>query len=392
MRIRRFRPEGALIALGMWLAAPATAQDDAAARLQAVEGAHVPVTGAAKGGAPETLIQTMRRLHVPGMSIAVIRDFRLDWVKGYGVADAGSGAAVNADTRFQAASISKPVTAMAAVRLAQEKRIDLDQDVNRMLRGWKLPRPAGASWPPVTPRSLFSHTAGAADGFGFPGYAPGAALPTFEQEIEGRAPSTLGPVRFDQPPYTSSRYSGGGILIMQKALGDATGEPFDTLMQRLVLHPLGMAHSSFVGPQGAAPGYARAHDATGKRMDAPWHVYPEKAAAGLWTTAGDLARFVIELARGGAGEKGAVLRPGFAGEMLAPVGVGDFAIGPRIVRKGDDWYFYHGGSNWGFEARIVGHLRKGYGLVIMTNAQGSGADLIEEVQARIFDAYHWNGG
>jgi len=127
-------------------------------------------------------------------------------------------------------------------------------------------------------------------------------------------------------------------------------------------------------------------------MDAPWHIYPEKAAAGLWTTAGDLARFVIELARGGAGREGAVLHPDFARQMLAPVGVGDFAVGPRIVHKGDQWYFYHGGSNWGFEARIIGHLRKGYGLVIMTNAQGSGAALIEEMQARIFEAYHWDGG
>ena len=179
---------------------------------------------------------------------------------------------------------------------------------------------------------------------------------------------------------------------MQQALSDVTGEPFERLMQRLVLRPLGMAHSSFEPPTGAAPGYARAHDESGKRMDAPWHIYPEKAAAGLWTTAGDLARFVIELARGGAGEEGTVLHPDFARQMLAPVGVGEFAVGPRIVRKGDEWYFYHGGSNWGFEARIIGHLRKGYGLVIMTNAQGSGAALIEEMQARIFEAYHWGGG
>lgn len=112
MRIRRFRSERALIALALALAAPVAAQDDLAARIQAVESAHVPVTGDAKAGPPEALAQTMRRLHVPGMSIAVIRDFKLDWVKGYGVADAASGVAVSADTRFQAASISKPVTAM----------------------------------------------------------------------------------------------------------------------------------------------------------------------------------------------------------------------------------------------------------------------------------------
>lgn len=378
------------MALGLSLSSPAAAQDTPASRIEAVEGAHAPVTGEAKGGKPETLVEAMQRLHVPGLSIAVVRDFQIEWAKGYGTADVATGAAVDENTRFQAASISKPVTAMAAVQLAQEKRLDLDQDVNSQLRGWKLVRPQGADWPPVTPRSLFSHTSGAADGFGFPGYAPDAALPSFEQEIEGRAPSNLGPVLFDQPPYKASRYSGGGLLIMQKLLSDVAGQPFETLMQRLVLRPLGMVHSSFDGPERDESGYARAHDATGKRMGAPWHLYPEKAAAGLWTTPGDLARFAIELERGGTNQKGKVLHPDFARQMLAPVGVGDFAVGLRIIRKGEEWYFFHGGSNWGFESAIVGHLRKGYGVVVMTNAQGSGADLIQEVQARVFAAYHWD--
>ncbi|MEP7006593.1 MAG: serine hydrolase domain-containing protein [Sphingomonas bacterium] len=250
--------------------------------------------------------------------------------------------------------------------------------------------PRGTDWPPVTPRNLFSHTSGAADGFGFPGYAPGAPLPSFEQEIEGRAPSILGPVLFDRPPYKTSRYSGGGLLIMQKLLSDVAGQPFENLMQRLVLQPLGMTNSSFTGPESEEPGYARAHDSAGKRMGAPWHIYPEKAAAGLWTTPSDLARFAIELERGGTNQKGKVLHPDFARQMLAPVGAGDFAVGLRIIRKGDEWYFFHGGSNWGFESAIVGHLRKGYGVVVMTNAQGSGADLIQEVQARVFAAYHWD--
>lgn len=177
---------------------------------------------------------------------------------------------------------------------------------------------------------------------------------------------------------------------MQKLLSDVAGQPFENLMQRLVLQPLGMTNSSFTGPESEEPGYARAHDSAGKRMGAPWHIYPEKAAAGLWTTPSDLARFAIELERGGTNQKGKVLHPDFARQMLAPVGAGDFAVGLRIIRKGDEWYFFHGGSNWGFESAIVGHLRKGYGVVVMTNAQGSGADLIQEVQARVFAAYHWD--
>jgi CubicO group peptidase (beta-lactamase class C family) len=389
MTILRFQRNGVLLLLGVWCCSTAVAQSTTLSSIEAIEAARVPVTGDAKGGPPETLLQAMQRLHVPGVSIAVIRDFHIEWAKGYGVADDATGAVVDTNTRFQAASISKPVTAMAALRLAQEGRIDLDQDVNTLLHGWKLNQPQGTSWPPVTPRSLFSHTSGAADGFGFPGYAPDATLPTIEQELDGHAPSVLGPVIFNEPPYMASRYSGGGILVMQKALTDLTGQSFESLMQQLVLRRLGMLHSSFNPPEGDAAGYARAHDATGKRMDAPWHIYPEKAAAGLWTTPSDLARFIIEIERGGANRPGKVLRPAFAHQMLAPVGMGDFAVGPRIVRKGDDWYFYHGGSNWGFEAAIIGHLRKGNGLVVMTNAQGSGADMIQEIEARVFAAYHW---
>lgn len=281
MRILRLPRSGALLLLSLWLSTPVPAQSTTSSLIEAVEAARVPVTGTAKGGPPETLLQTMQRLHVPGMSITVVHDFHIEWAKGYGVGDVATGIPVNTETRFQAASISKPVTAMAALRLARQGSIDLDQDVNVLLRGWKLSRPQGASWPPVTPRSLFRHTSGAADGFGFPGYAPDAPLPTIEQELDGRPPSVLGPVTFDQPPYTASRYSGGGILVMQKALTDMTGKPFESLMQQLVLRPLGMAHSSFDPPKGDSAEYARAYDATGRRMDAPRHFYPEKAAAGL---------------------------------------------------------------------------------------------------------------
>lgn len=393
MKILRLPHNGLLLLLCLCFSAPGPAQDTASTEIaiEAVEAPRPPTTGAAKGGPPETLLQAMQRLHVPGMSIAVIRDFHIEWAKAYGIADVATGVPVDTNTRFQAASISKLVTAMAALRLAQQGRIDLDQDVNNLLHGWKLDRPQGAAWPAVTPRSLFSHTSGAADGFGFPGYAPGAALPSIEQELDGRPPSVLGLVTFDQPPYTTSRYSGGGILIMQKALTDTMGQSFETLMHQLVLQPLGMMHSSFNPPARDGTGYARAHDTTGKPMDAPWHIYPEQAAAGLWTTPSDLARFIIEIQRDAANHPGKVLRPAFARQMLAPVGVGDFAVGPRIVRKGEEWYFYHGGSNWGFEAVIIGHLRKGYGLVVMTNAQGSGSDLIQEVEDRVFAVYHWGG-
>jgi CubicO group peptidase (beta-lactamase class C family) len=175
------------------------------------------------------------RLHVPGFSIAVVKDFKIHWVKAYGVADADTNRPLNTDTRLQSASIAKPVTVLAALRLAQDHRLDLDADINTLAKTWQAPRSG------ITPRSLFSHTSGADDGFGFPGYEPGAPLPTVLQILNGQAPSNVGKVTFARAPYESFKYSGGGVLIMQLAMTELTGQPFAQFMHATVLQPLRMS-------------------------------------------------------------------------------------------------------------------------------------------------------
>jgi len=370
--------------------AASVSDDTVGQRIAKIEGAR---NRTAQGLDALPLEQVMHRLHVPGMSIAVINNFGIEWARAYGVADVKSERLVKVDTRFQAASISKAVTAMAALRMVQQGEMSLDSDVNTLLKSWKVPKSEFTREQPVTPRSLFSHTSGAADGFGFPGYPPNAKLPSVVQILEGRPPANTGPVLFARPPYRAYQYSGGGIMIMQLLMTDQLGEPFDAIMQRLVVSPLGMSNSSFEQPPSEKDidKLAYAHDEDGKRMEAPWHIFPEQAAAGLWTTASDLARFVIEIQRAVRGPAGEVLTQATAREMVAPVGVGPNSVGLRLMNKGDGWYFYHGGNNTGFDALVVGHLRKGYGVVIMTNAQGSGYKLIEEVQARVAATYHWDG-
>ena len=351
--------------------------------------------GRAGGGelAALPLDELMQRLGVPGISIAVIRDWQIHWSKSYGVRDSVSRAPVTADTRFQAASISKPITAMAVLRLAQEGKIRLDEDVNAYLRHWTVKACQDCKGKPVTPRSLLAHVAGADDGFGFPGYPPSARLPTTVDILEGRSPSVTKAVSFTRPPYEGYKYSGGSYVVLQQMLTDLTGRPFADLMHDLVLRPLGMENSRFEQPPSSntAALAATAHSGDGKRMDQPWHIYPELSAAGLWTTAADLAAAVIEVQRAVKDGGGKVLRPQMAREMLSPVGVGPFGAGVRLVMIGDGWYFYHGGSNWGFEAHIRGHLHKGYGVAIMTNAQESGATLINEMGSRLAEAYGWDG-
>lgn len=382
-----FSPCAGLLALAV-STVPAGAQDDAAAMIARIEAPQVPNR---QGFDPLTLSQLMERFRVPGVSIAVIKDFKIHWAKGYGLADVEANRPVDPNTAFQAASISKPVTAMAAVRLAQEGKFTLDEDVNRLLKSWKVPESELTRAQPVSLRSLLSHTSGSDDGFGFPGYDPASARPTVVQIIKGEAPSNVGAVRFARPPYAGQKYSGGGTEIVQQVLMDVTGKPFAELMREKVLEPIGMAWSSFEQPPtGAlAERTARAHNGGGRPMGAKWHVYPEQAAAGLWTTPSDLARFAIEVQTAIRGPAGQVLSQASAREMIAPTGTGPFAVGLVIERRGEGWYFSHGGSNWGFQCNLVAHVRKGYGLVVMTNGD-AGGQLIREIEARVAAAYGWD--
>jgi CubicO group peptidase (beta-lactamase class C family) len=361
---------------------------DVAQLIQRIEAPQIPNRQGLDG---LTLQEVMAKLHTPGVSIAVIKDFKVQWAKGYGVADVKTGRPVEVGTLFQAASISKPTTAMAAMKFVQDGRFSLDDDVNKLLKSWHVPESEFTREQPVTPRSLFSHTSGADDGFGFPGYPPSAPLPTLVQILNGEKPSNVGPVKFARPPYQGYKYSGGGIVIMQVALTDMLSKPFDEIMQNTILGPLGMSNSTYRQPlpeamQGHA---AHAYDNEGKAMDAPWHVYPEQAAAGLWTTPTDLAQVAIELQGAVRGPSGKVLKEATAREMIAPTGVGPFGVGFQIEQKGQGWYFSHSGGNWGFRCHLLAHVRKGYGVVIMTNSDDGGG-IIDEIEARVAAAYGWD--
>jgi len=338
-----------------------------------------------------TLAELMKRFNVPGISIAVIRDQKIQVAKGYGVADVATGAVVDTETKFQAASISKPVAAMAVMRAVQDGLFTLDDDINGILTSWKLDGGGFTKGHPVTPRMLTSHTSGLGDGFGFPGYDPSKPVPTALQILQGHKDSNVGILFMERPPMTLMEYSGGGVTLMQQALTDVRKRPFADMMRDGVLRPIGMTNSSFEQPLPPAldRNAARAHSAQGTSMGAKWHVYPEQAAAGLWTTPSDLARLLIEVQRASAGQSKAVLARAQAQEMLTPVGVGDYAVGFRIEKIGEGWYFGHGGANWGFRGTLLAHKTKGYGLVVLTNAE-QGSAVATEVSRRIQLAYEWD--
>ncbi len=339
---------------------------------------------------PRPLRELMESLHVPGVSVAVIKDFKIHWAKGWGLAEVAAGTPVDTTTMFQAASMSKPVAAAASLKAVQDGKFTLDQDINTILKSWKLPGDGFTKDLP-TPRELMSHTSGTGDGFGFPGYAPSEALPTVPQILDGLPPSNVGKVRMERPPLTGFKYSGGAVTIEQLALMDTIKKPFPQIMREWVIEPIGMSNSTYEQPLPLArqKQAAHAHSGQGQPKMAPWHVYPEMAAAGLWTTPTDLAKFLIEVQLALLGKSDRVLQQRTMQEMVTPVGVGPFAVGFTIEKIGEGWYFGHGGSNWGFQSDMIAHRVKGYGFVIMTNSD-SGGRLAHELRDRIAHAYAWD--
>jgi CubicO group peptidase (beta-lactamase class C family) len=344
-----------------------------------------------QGSDPLTLDEMLTYYKVPAVSVAVIHDFKIDWAKAWGIADVETGEKATEKTLFQAASISKPVAAMVSLKAIQDGRFGLDQDISTILKSWTLPDHPFQGGAPVTPRTLLSHTAGTGDGFGFPGYEPAAPLPTIQQILDGETPANRGPVRLVRPPLTQFHYSGGGSTIQQLALTDAVGRPYREILQEWVLDPIGMEDSSVDLPLSEAlkARTTRAHDGWGRAMNVKYHVYPESAAAALWTTPTDLARFAIDVQRTLAGRSTRVLSKAVMQEMVTPVGVGPYAVGFAIARTGEGWYFSHGGGNWGFKCRLVAHRAKGYGVAVMTNGD-NGEVLVGEIIERATRAYGWD--
>ena len=343
-----------------------------------------------EGDAPLQL--TLRRLmevyRIPGLSIAVFERHALVWAKAYGVKQAGAADPVTPDTLFQAASISKPVTALAALHFVEKGRWTLDENINDRLISWKVPENEFTRVEKVTLRRLLSHTAGTTV-HGFEGYKVTQSLPTLVQVLDGAPPANSPAVRVDLTPGTRERYSGGGTTIVQLMMVDQLRKPFPEIMRDTVLEPLGLAHSSYEQPLPAA---RAAMAATGTRcdgtsIDGRWHVYPEMAPAGLWTTPSDLARVAIEVSLASAGRSSRVLSRAMTKQMLTEqkprVGLG-WALGPAPGQ------FRHNGANEGFRAYLTAFADTGSGVAIMVNSD-NGSRLFDLIAGSVAKEYGWPG-
>ena len=334
-------------------------------------------------------IQKLMQLYkVPGLSIAVIDNFQIVWAKAYGVIEAGSTASVTTRTLFQAGSISKPVAAAGALYLVERRKLSLDENVNQKLKTWKVPDNEFTKDEKVTLRRLMSHSAGLTV-HGFPGYDVDAPTPTLVQIFNGEKPANTASIRVDLVPGTRVRYSGGGVTVEQQLMMDVTGKPFPALMREIVLDKIGMTDSSYEQPLPPAQAAMTASGtyADGKVVHGRWHIYPEMAAAGLWTTPTDLGKFAIEIALSKQGKSNRVLSEEMTRQMLTPV-MEDAGLGFFLDRK-NPGQFGHNGADEGFQALLTMNAESGRGVAIMANSD-NGIAVGDFVLQSVAKEYGWN--
>jgi CubicO group peptidase (beta-lactamase class C family) len=338
---------------------------------------------------PDGLMDTlMKKYYVPGVSISVIHNGEIDWIKGYGYLEYGNPNRVDSTTIFQAASVSKPVSAVVAMRFVEKGAITLDENVNNKLLSWKVPENEFTRIQPVTLRHLLSHSAGLPMP-GVPEFDSNEKKPSLIQLLDG---SWNGSKEIIQPifePGTKFQYSGGGYIVLQVLISDLTGREFEEVADILVLKPAGMKSSTFEQPlpKHLWPIAATGHLENNTPLEGKWHTLPEQAAGGLWTTPKDLSLFLIELWRSYQGLSNALLSVSLAKEMLSRQ-IDDFGLGISLPGSGV-FRFQHGGGNAGYRCFMVLSVEQPEGVVIMTNSD-AGEKLIWKIFELIGHAYGWS--
>lgn len=370
-------------------------------RIKQVENGLIPLVPV-KGLKGWTIEERMKHHNILGVSIAVINNFKVEWVKAYGWADTAHKIKMTPQTMLSAGSISKMVMAAGALKMVEQGKLDLDKPINNYLTSWKLGENDFTRKTPVTLRMLLSHTAGTSQSAYFGYEASVKKLPTLVEILDGRSPDGTRRVGVVKEPNTGFQYSGGGSLIAQLAMMDMSKMEFEPLMRSLVFDKLGMNSATFEQP--LSEKYARR--ASWGYQDVSWYkgtpyVYPQQAAAGLYSTPGDLAKFIVDLQLSYYG-KGKILSSTMLKEMMKPqaifsegnVSKEQIAVGPFLYQRPDNTedkgiYFNFDGANAGFIASAMGNLSEGYGVVIMVNSGNDYNGLCKEIRRSVAKAYGW---
>jgi CubicO group peptidase (beta-lactamase class C family) len=342
----------------------------------------------------------MKHYHVPGFSVAVIDDYKIAWTKCYGVLEEGRPEQVAAETLFAAGSISKPVSAAAALALVEKGHLKLDEDVNAKLRSWQVPENEFTKSEKVTLRRLLSHSAGLNEGGG-PSFATGEEAFTAVQTLDAVPPMNSGspyrqaePVRVQAVPGSRFLYSPGGYAIVTILMEDVEKKPFETILRDTVFKHLGMKSSTFEQP---LPNHllerATTEHKDGQPLEGKRRYFPGLAAGGLWTSPTDLAHFAIEIMLCWSDKSHKILSSPSVREMLTcqvgPCEKGGQALGFWIQGQGNRFVFAHKGGTYGSACQLVAFPAVGQGAVVMANDRPGGEKLVPETLFAIGTVYGW---
>jgi CubicO group peptidase (beta-lactamase class C family) len=339
---------------------------------------------------PMNITQRMAFYKIKGLSVAVVHNYKLEWAKGYGLADDSLQTPVTTHTLFQAGSVSKSLNAVGVLKLVQDKKINLYADINDYLTSWKFTYDSLSKDKKISVANLLSHTAGL-NVHGFGGYRHGLPVPSVVQVLSGQKPANTPRIKSMYQPGLRYEYSGGGITISQLIVMDVTGQPYDKYMYDNVLKPLGMTASTYTQPLSAVkPGLlASGYRGDGKQVPGKYNIYPEQAAAGLWTNPSDLTKYIIETQLAYAGKSAKVLNQQSTQLMLTPYIDKSAALGVFIRDLGGVKYFTHDGADNGFRSSYYGSLDGGNGIAVMVNSDNG--IILDEIINSVARAYQFKG-
>lgn len=334
-----------------------------------------------------SLEQRMKVLNISAVSIAVIKNNKIDWSSAHGVTTAGNSAATNCHTVFQAASISKPVTMMAALRMAEKGVLDLDKNIQTYLTDFQLPQGKQTSDNPVTFRNILNHTSGLNSG-GYWGYGQDEAIPSDLDIVKGVKPTNSDALAVLAPPASQLIYSGAGYTLAEIAIQDIFKQPFESIMKQWIIDPSNMTTADFTQPMNRQKhqSIAHGHKADGTTVKGGWRNHPEQAAAGLWTNANDLASFLTEIGKGYRG-KSTVFSKGVINELFNQEIESHF-YGFRTLATGDNLAIAHYGGTQGYRSAMVLDVTTGNGAVILTNSN-NGSLLTADILRSVAKHYQW---
>jgi CubicO group peptidase (beta-lactamase class C family) len=348
----------------------------------------------------KSLEEIMIEDKVPGLCIAVINNFEIEWVKAFGIKNAETEEPVSIETMFQAASISKSLVATVVLKLVEKGLLDLDEPINSKFKNWTIPSNEFTKDNEITLKHILTHSSGinSPDG-GFD--REDNSAPTILQVLKGEAPAKNHPVKVEFIPGSKQQYSNHGFIILEKLVEDITGKKLNELAQEFIFKPLGMKDSLFGYPSEEIQKRMSFSHRNGVTYEPHIGLSPHIfGCGGLITTPLDLARFALGLINAYRGAKNSILTQTIAQKMISSqvkidphiwFGKTSFGLGVFLDERKDTYFFEHaGGNNPGAASEMIANPNTGQGAIIMTNSLTAHNRLINSLLYTIAEEYGWS--